>query len=152
MTSVASWDGASTAGNYTLVYSGITLGLYAEDMKVTPRPNAEPNVRHNFWGTAPVIDNSDASQSYEWEITVITQGTTPGNLFNQYLTFMTYLTDSTPRNTTINSGGSATVVCSLGACILTGIDPGEGFSPYNFSFSTAKMKLAFVSADAPKYV
>lgn len=151
MASVNSYGGATTAGNYTLVYSGITIGTWVEDVNITPKANAEPNMRFNFWGSKPVIDNSDAAVGYEIEANIYTAGTSPGDLINTYLTLVGYTTDSTPRNTTINSGGTATVVCSLGNCIITEITPSDGMDPYNFLFNEARFTVRLISEDPPSY-
>lgn len=94
MPSLSGYDRATTAGNFTLVGSGVTFPnttCWVEDFITTPVLATEPNVRQNFWADRVVIDGRYPAIYFEHSFKMYceaTSTTTPfSKLVNLYQIF-----------------------------------------------------------------
>lgn len=119
MTSVASYGAGTTAGNYTLVFSGTTLGKWvvsfaSEVSRVTP-----VNVRTSHWSTTTKLDGSYPAKQWKHDITLYTEPTslTREKFADQYFAFSDWLLGA-ERPLHIVSGYTAPTTIYFGLCLL----------------------------------
>lgn len=83
MTSAASYGNATSAGNFTLVFSGGLLGSWVEGFTSVPR-RSEIAERQNFWSTDTILDGSYPALTWDHEFTLYTEAGSVGGFMNSY--------------------------------------------------------------------
>ncbi len=137
MTSVASYDDATTAGNFTLIHSTVMLGNWIEDFnssfgRLTPIAR-----RQNFWSSDIILDGRYPAQVWDHTFKLYTEGGSLGELYDKFLDIYDQI-HSDPATLTINDGDTATELFQFGACYLedASLETPEAFLKYNAGLIT----------------
>lgn len=140
----------TTAGNFTLVHSGVTLPVSTtawveyfttEFERLTPIAE-----RHNFWGNKVILDGSFPAQIWRHEFTLFTETGSLGGFFEAMLSLHDRI-EGLPRPLTINDGDTTTIIYNFGECYLVSAEPEE---PSEFNkFKTGLIRASFVGNTRP---
>jgi hypothetical protein len=150
MTSVASYEDATTAGNYTLTHSGVTLGNWVNDYTSNPRLATEVQQRHNLWSTVVILDGSDPALVWDHEFTVYTESGSMHGFMNKYFETSNRFYVNRARPLRIQSGDTNSVVIDFGNCYFVGQGLGE---PSSLLLHRAGMlKLKFWGTQTPTVI
>ena len=145
MTSVASWGGATSAGNFTLVFSGTTLGKWVQDFNVSGRRAVPVSARHNLWANNVVLDGSANAQEVRSEVRIYTEANTRTTYIGSVLDLNDYVV-SNPQNLTINHGDTSTPAFDFGLVYLDEVRPDNELLLYRAGFVT----LTFIGTQIPE--
>ena len=119
MTSAASFDGATTAGNLTLVFSGTYVPntvAWIEDYKYTPTLITPVNRRTNFWSSECVLDGKYPVLVHDWEIRCLVMATSTSSWISDFHDFFQVFTrtssaiNGSPQTISFNDGNSLSSV------------------------------------------
>jgi hypothetical protein len=127
VTSVASYGNATTAGNYTLVFSGTRLGDWVETFKSGVSRPTEIAVRQNLWSTTVLLDGSYPAFSWDHEFVVYTESGSLRGYLDRYFSFARQFFSRT-RPLELRAGDTTSVVVDFGNCYMkpfTQENPGD---------------------------
>lgn len=149
MTSVASYGSATTAGNYTLVFSGGMLGSWVEKFTSTPRRLTEIQERQNFWSTSVILDGSYPAFVYDHEFTLYTEnGSLLGFIKDFYGLHSKFTNRARPLRLML--GDTTSPAVDFGDCYLKQFGADE---PQDLLLHRAGMlKLQFVGTSVPTVI
>jgi hypothetical protein len=127
MTSVASYGAATTAGNFTLCFSGTRLGGWIENFTSKPQRVTDVAVRQNFWSTTVILDGSYPAFTWDHEFKVYTEAGSRLGFADVYFELAAnFFSRSRPLQ--IRAGDTTSVHIDFGNCYLKPFDldsPGE---------------------------
>jgi hypothetical protein len=131
MTSVASFGGATTAGNFTLIHSGATLGNWVEGFNMDFKRLTPINERQNFWANEVILDGREPAIRWQHEFRLYTEAGSLGGLVEKFLLIQDQV-DANPQLLTVNDGDTATVIYNYGQCYITAaaLDEPDEFNQY----------------------
>lgn len=126
MTSVASFDDATTAGNYTLIFSGIRIPSSAwlpgsngwvQSYVSRFQRLTDINLRQNFTSTIVIQDGRFPAQTWEHEFLIYTD--VPSlQTFPEVIYQLHDEISDLPRPLMLNDGDTATTIVSFGDCYI----------------------------------
>lgn len=117
MTSVASFGGATTAGNYTLVCSGTRIGQWVESFRSATQRLTGVRKRSNFWSSVVFLDGYYPAQVYEHEFTLYTENGSLHGFIEDFFDMSDHI-HGAPLPLAIHDGDTATVVFNFGNCYM----------------------------------
>lgn len=149
MTSVASYDSATTAGNYTLVFSGTRLGGWVDKFKSDVRRPVDIAERQNFWSSVVILDGSYPAFVWDHEFTLYTEsGSLLGYVDKYFDLAAQFFTRTRPLE--IRFGDTSSVAVNFGSCYMKPFGQGE---PSDLLQHRAGMlQLKFVGTAVPTVV
>lgn len=149
MTSVASYGAATTAGNYTLVFSGTRVGSLAwiEGYTSSMRRATEVVAQHPFWGSEAVLDGRYPALVWLHRFRLHMVSSTREDFMETFFNLSQHY--SAERQALgIFDGDTATVVASFGTCLMTESavleEPDE-----LLSFAEGKITVNFIGTKKP---
>lgn len=145
MTSVNSYDSATSAGNYTLVFSGTFLGDWIDSYSSVPAKATPTAVRQNFWANQVILDNSYPALVHNHTFVLYTESGSLAGYFKRYHGLATHLMKQRPYPLQIWSGTTTPVVVDFGSCVLESIENSEELLLYN----AGKITLSFQGTQVP---
>lgn len=157
MTSVASYDAATTAGNFTLVGSGVTFPntfCWMEDFTTRPILATDVNVRQNFWASSVVLDGRYPALYFEHSFKMFCEATSTTTPFSQQVRLYTIFTSISSaingnlQPLEIRDGNTANARIHFGPSYLKDWEYDEDFLKYGCGFFT----LNWVSTNVPSVV
>ena len=149
MTSVASFGSASTAGNFTLIFSGVRLGDWVDVFKSDERRLGEIAERQNFWSTNVILDGGYPAFVFDHEFVLYTESGSLEGYLKRYLGFNGHNT-SRPQPLKMHYGDTSSPVVDFGNCYLKGRTQEE---PSDLlQHRAGKIRLQFTGTLAPTVV
>ena len=146
MTSVASFGAATTAGNYTLVHSGTTIGNYVDGFTTNFSRLTPINKRQNFWASTVILDGRFPAQEWSHEFSLYTEAGSIGGLYEKFLKIHDQI-DGDPQLLVMNDGNTTNAVYEFGQCYLEAAALG---TPDQFNLhAAAKINVTFVGKTRP---
>jgi hypothetical protein len=127
MASLTDYGWATTAGNYTLVFSGATIGNWVQAHRTKVRRITPVRRRHNFWNANVLLDGKYPAKVWEHEFLLYTEAGSTSVVSHviffadMYYGFSDQIGD-TAYPLTINQGDTAIVVINFGSCHCEGYD------------------------------
>ena len=151
MTSQAtSYAGGTTAGNFTLIFSGATIGTFIEDFSYEEERLTEVAEKQNFWATEVIIDGRHPAQIYRSTFKLYTETGSLGGIFDAILGLNSLITED-PQLLTVNDGTGATVRYNFGQCYFKA--PARPETPARFNRHEAMIfEVDFVGKTLPTVV
>ena len=143
---MSTWGDATTAGNYTLVFSGSSLGDFVEDFKTTVRRNKGVQRRQNFWSTNVILDGKYPGVVWEHQIKIYVEKSSREAFFNEF-TSLSSLILGDRQDLRINDVDSGTAQYDFGKCYMKNfkLDTPDAFIKHPAGFFV----LNFVGNEAP---
>lgn len=154
MTSITSYQNATTAGNYTLVHSGVTIPqsitvAWVDDYKSIPELQTQVALRQNFWSSQVVMDGRNPAVIWRHEFKMYVE-------VNSLATFEKMFYDlqqrfqTDPTTLLLVDGDRTTVRRGFGPAYLedASLDNPTTFLQHRAGF----IRLNFVSATQPTFV
>jgi len=147
MTSVASFDDATTAGNYTLTHSNSMLGNWVDAFNSKFARLTDIARRQNFWASSVLLDGSFPAQVWDHTFRLYTEAGSLGEFYEKFLRLHDAI-GSSPATLVINDGDTVNTVIGFGLCYLSGADleVPENFLLHRAGFIT----VAFVGNTRPE--
>lgn len=133
MTSVASFDDAVTAGNYTLVFSGVRIPSSAwipgvngwvETFTSNYRRLTSINERQNFTAASVILDGRFPAQVWEHEFRLYTETGSLGQFAELVYKFHDEINEL-PLPLSIHDGDTANSVVDFGNCYIEPVELDE---------------------------
>lgn len=150
MTQTTSFAGGTTAGNFTLIFSGATIGNFIEDFDYKEERLTEIIETQNFWADTVILDGRYPAQVYRTTFKLYTETGSLGGLFDAFLQFNSLITED-PQLLTVNDGTGATVRYNFGNCYFKG--PARPEDPPRFNRHEAMIfEVDFVGKSLPTVV
>jgi hypothetical protein len=147
MTSVASWGGATSAGNFTLIFSGTTLGKWVQDFSIRASRMQPVSSRYNLWADNIVLDGSANAQQIRTEIKLYTEADSRTTYAGSVMDLNDYVV-SNPQQMTINHGDTSTPAVDFGFVYLDEVRPDRELLLYRAGFVT----LTFIGTQVPETI
>lgn len=145
MTSVNSYGDSTSAGNYTLVFSGTFLGDWIDTYSSVPSKVTPTAVRQNFWATQVILDSSYPALVHSHTFKVYTESGSLAGYFKRYHGMALQMMKNRPYPLQIWSGTSTPVVVDFGSCTMESYEPSEELLQYRAGFLT----LSFQGTQIP---
>lgn len=150
MTQTTSFAGGTTAGNFTLIFSGATVGTFIEDFSYEEERLTEIAERHLFWASTVILDGRNPAQIYRSTFKLYTETGSLGGIFNAILSLNSLITED-PQLLTVNDGTGATVRYNFGNCYFK--SPARPEEPARFNRHEAMVfEVDFVGKTLPTVV
>lgn len=123
MGSVASWAGASTAGNYVLTFNTTPVPTSWVDSFRSTFERATPvNVRQNLWGSSVILDGTYPAYVWRHEFLILSYSGSLGGIYQDYLDLFNMANDGVPRELNVVLGDTTTPFVSFGPCYIENVD------------------------------
>lgn len=150
---------ATTAGNYTLVFSGTTLPntfAWVEEFLTVMEMETPVNHRQNFWSTEIVLDGGYPAFSWRHTFSVYTEATTSSTPHQPLFNFLRLYTNATSavhgtkQELTLTDVTSSVVKIYFGPCYLESarLKNPDAFMKYR----AGTMEFVFVGTSIPSVV
>ena len=145
MTSVNSYGGATTAGNYTLVFSGTFMGDWIDTYNSIPSKTTPTAVRQNFWATQVIIDSSYPALVHNHKFVLYTESGSFAGYLKRWHALPTQLLKNRPYPLQMWSGTTTPVVVDFGNCVLESVENDNDLLQYR----AGKFTLNFLGTVTP---
>lgn len=154
MTTINSYGLGTTAGQYTLVMSGITLPrsitmAWVEDFTSVPVLETPVTRRHNFWASNVVLDGRNPALSYNHEVKLYVECGSIGAFSDAFFSLNDHFSTNC-TTVTINDGDRTTVRYSFGSCYLEDVILEEPDAL--LKFRAGMVRMVFVGNTQPERV
>lgn len=149
MTNVASWGGATTAGNFTLVFSGTTLGFFVQNFSSEVTRATAVNVRHNFRANYVNLDGKDIAKVIKTDVVVYTQANTVTTHVGSVYGLTDFMVGDL-QTLTINHGDSTTPAIDFGYVYLEEVSPSRPSE--SLLYKAGFVTLTFVGTKVPEVI
>lgn len=146
-TQATSFDGGSTAANFTLIFSGAQVGDWVEDFDYGAEDVESVAERQNFWADQVILDGRYRALVYRHTFKIFTETGSLGGFFDAIVGLESLVTDD-PQVLTVNDGTGATVRYNFGQCYFK--PPARLVNPSRFNrHEAALFEVDFVGKSAP---